>query len=90
MMSPTHTAGNRDVRHALMQLLAPGRAITTTELRTRLNDDGFDGVTQETVYRHLDAMARAGHIRRLRHASRRHIFWTRRQATSALLGRDHQ
>lgn len=89
-MTPTRTAINRDVRHALGQLLAHGRAVTTTELRTRLADAGFDGLTQETVYRHLDAMARAGEIRRLRHAGRRHIFWTRRQATSALLGRDHR
>ncbi|MCT7373010.1 LexA family transcriptional regulator [Mycolicibacterium llatzerense] len=89
-MTPTRTGTNREVRHALMLHLAHGRAITTTELRTRLSEDGFDGVTQETVYRHLDAMARAGDIRRLRHAGRRHIFWTRRQATSALLGRDHR
>lgn len=90
MMAPARTAGNQDVRQALRQLLAHGRAITTTELRTRLTNDGFDGVTQETVYRHLDAMARAGEVRRLRHAGRRHIFWTRRQGTSALFGRDHR
>lgn len=43
MMAPARTAGNQDVRQALRQLLAHGRAITTTELRTRLTNDGFDG-----------------------------------------------
>lgn len=89
-MTAARTTENQALRHALMQLLTPGRAVTTTELRTRLTDGGFTGVTQESVYRHLDAMARAGHIRRHRHAGRRHIFWTRRHGISALLGTEHR
>lgn len=74
-MMPARTTPHREVREALLQRLSYGRAITTTELRTHLDNDGFPGITQETVYRHLDAMARAGQILRLPHTGRRHIFW---------------
>jgi Fe2+ or Zn2+ uptake regulation protein len=89
-MIPARTTPNREVREALLQLLAHGRAITTTELRTHLSNDEFPGITQETVYRHLDALARAGQILRLRHPGRRHIFWRHQQPTPDLVERDHQ
>lgn len=64
------------VRQALLDLLAGGRAITTTELRIRLDGDPrFADLHQEVVYRHLDALARQGRIRRLRHPGRRHSHW---------------
>ncbi|MGD9622274.1 MAG: helix-turn-helix domain-containing protein [Mycolicibacterium sp.] len=86
-MTSRGTTTNHALRRALLQLLAPGRAITTAELRTRLSDDtAFSDVTQEAVYRHLDALARAGSIRRVTHPGRRHIFWSRRPcAVSAAL-----
>lgn len=89
-MIPARTTPHREVREALLQRLAHGRAITTTELRTQLTNDGFPGITQETIYRHLDAMARSGQILRLRHPGRRHIFWRHPTETSDLVERDHQ
>jgi Fe2+ or Zn2+ uptake regulation protein len=90
MIAPRTTI-SQDLRTALLQLLAPGRAITTTELRTRLADEGFPDLTQETVYRHLDTLARAGLTRRISHPGRRRIFWVRDHTpVSALHGRDHK
>ncbi len=89
MIAPRTTL-NHGLRAALLQLLAPGRAITTTELRTRLADEGFPDLTQETVYRHLDTLSRAGLTRRISHPGRRRIFWIRDHTpVSALQGRDH-
>jgi Fe2+ or Zn2+ uptake regulation protein len=87
-LSPQH----QQLREALLALLAHGRAITTAELRTHLTDDrGFTDVTHETVYRHLDAMSRAGEVRRITHRGRRHIYWTRRRpAVSALHGQERR
>ncbi|GAT07694.1 hypothetical protein H7I77_09910 [Mycolicibacterium novocastrense] len=85
-LSPEHA----QLRQTLLALLSHGRAVTTAELRTRIVDDhGFSDVTHETVYRHLDAMSRTGHVRRITHRGRRHIYWTRRSsAVSALHGQD--
>ena len=59
-MTSRGTTTNHALRRALLHLLAPGRAITTAELRARLADDtAFSDVTQEAVYRHLDALARS-------------------------------
>ncbi len=85
----TRTLTDHALRAALLQRLAQGRAKTTTELRTHLDGNGFTGITQETVYRQLEAMARAGDVRRVVHPGRRHIFWTRRHAAvSALSGQE--
>lgn len=90
MIAPRTTV-NHDLRTALLQLLASGRAITTTELRTRLTDDGFPGLTQEAVYRHLDTLARAGLTRRISHPGRRRIFWVGHHSpASALQRREHR
>lgn len=76
MIAPRTPAGH-NLRSALQQLLATGRAITTTELRTRLAEHGFPGLTQETVYRQLDTLARAGLAQRITHPGRRRVFWIR-------------
>ena len=92
LMTHDNTNTNDALREALLNLLAPGRAITTAELRTHLADDhGFTGLTNEAVYRQLAAMARRGQVHRLRHPSRRHIYWsTQRTTPPAQLGQERQ
>lgn len=91
-MTSRGTTTNHALRRALLHLLASGRAITTAELRARLTDDSaFTNITQEAVYRHLEALSRAGRIRRVANPGRRHVFWTRRPvAISASLPRERQ
>ena len=85
-MSRHGTSTNFTLRDALLHLLDSGRAITTTELRTRLaDDDRFPRLTHEAVYRHLEALARQGRVRRLRHHNCRRIYWTRRTVGSSAL-----
>ena len=66
---------NYALRAALLALLAAGQPLTTTELRDRLQNPTL---TQETVYRHLDALTRDGQIRRIRPPGRRYVLWARR------------
>jgi len=89
-MSRRGTSTNVALRQALLDLLAGGRATTTAELRTRLSEGPhFPGLTHETVYRHLDALARQGRIRRAHNHNRHHTFWTSRTiSTSALQVRE--
>ncbi len=78
-MTAHGTTTNVVLRAALLEILACGRAVTTTELRTRLQHRAdFGGLPQETVYRHLDALARAGRVRRVRPPGKRHIYWVAR------------
>ncbi|WP_131823590.1 hypothetical protein [Mycobacterium talmoniae] len=51
--------------------------MTTRELQSRLQQRGgrFRDMYRERVYRQLDALARRGDIRRIRHPGRRHIHW---------------
>lgn len=53
------------MRRMLLALLSSGSAITTTELRIRLDGSGFYGTPHETVYRHLRLLASRGQIRRV-------------------------
>ena len=49
------------------------------------------GLTNEAVYRQLAAMARRGQVHRLRHPSRRHMYWsTQRTTPPAQLGQERQ
>ena len=81
------TTTNWDLRRALLRLLTNGRAITTTELRTRVHQDGFTGITQETVYRHLAALAHGGHVGRITNPGRRHVCWVKPNSAAVQLKR---
>ncbi len=89
-MTAHGTTTNVVLRAALLEILACGRAVTTTELRTRLQHrEDFGGLPQETIYRHLDALARSGRLRRVRPPGKRHIYWMLRSgAVSAALPRE--
>ncbi|MFV8169688.1 helix-turn-helix domain-containing protein [Mycobacterium sp. DBP42] len=64
------------LRAALLEQLAPGRAITTSELLIRVRDSGFGEVTNEAVYRQLVLLAGRGLVRRIRpRGGGRHVFW---------------
>lgn len=72
------------LRAALLEQLASGRAITTSELRIRLCDSGIGEVTNEAVYRQLVLLARRGVVRRVRpRAGGRHVFWALRGSRAA-------
>lgn len=79
----TRPSTNHALRNALLEVLSTGRAVTTSELRTKITaTEDFATVTAEAVYRHLDALARHGQIRRVRAKGpdRRHLYWTQSQA----------
>lgn len=75
---PAHRDTER-IRLVLADLLATGRLVTTSELRTRLEEHGFCDIARETVYRQLRLLAGRGLIRRVGPIGRgRDVRWTTR------------
>lgn len=78
-VSSGRRADSEALRAALQELLASGRAITTSELRIRLRDNGIGDVPNEAVYRQLLVLASRGVVRRVRpRAGGRHVYWSLR------------
>lgn len=72
------------LRAALLEHLASGRAITTSELRVRVCDSGIGEVAAEAVYRQLVLLAGRGVVRRIRpRTGGRHVFWALRESRAA-------
>lgn len=65
-----------EIREALHHLLSSGRAVSTSELRIRLQESGLPHITHEAVYKQLVLLAGRGQLRKLgRCNGRRHAFW---------------
>lgn len=61
---------------ALLDLLATsGRAMTITEIRTRLTDYNLGELPTEPIYRNLATLRRRGKVRRVRHEGQRRSYW---------------
>lgn len=74
--TPSPAPRAAEVREALHHLLSSGRAVSTSELRIRLQDSGLPHVTHEAVYKQLVLLAGRGLLRKLgRCNGRRHVFW---------------
>lgn len=73
---PSRAPHAAEIRSALHEFLAPGRAVSTAELRIRLHENGFCGVSHESVYKQLVLLEQRGLISKLgRRNGRRHTFW---------------
>lgn len=65
-----------EIRATLQHLLSSGRAVSTAELRIRVQDSGFENTTHEAVYQQLVLLAGRGLVRKLGHRNGlRHTFW---------------